>query len=127
MKMPLTIRTEQMALLQGHIDRRFAAHMAQDIRQHRIGGSDHISDTALDQLIEVGIARARRYGFTSKYSIAMFVHFMLIIGADFDEYPPVRLGLQDQRYPPNDRIDRLLAAMTPLQWDRARQRCASTL
>jgi hypothetical protein len=94
----------------GHLRERHAADIA------------GLSDARLRARVERGIDRARGHGLTWEYSLFVFVGLMFTVGPDFDQYPPIRACLEDPAYPPDERVDTMLAAITPQQWHGAHLR-----
>jgi hypothetical protein len=67
----------------------------------------------------VAIARAVRYDLTWDTSITAFVAIMFAVAPNFDEQPAIRAVMNDERVPPNLRIDALWDRTTDDDWEEA--------
>ena len=83
----LTIRKEQMAVLEAHLARRFHAFLRQHVRRDLEIAEKSLSDSDLGELIKTAITRASAYEVTAERAVAMFLDLMLIKGRDFDRDP----------------------------------------
>ena len=83
----LTIRKEQMAVLEAHLDGRFRVSLRQHLRAEFATETTGKTDTELGQLIQLAIERARGYEVTTERDIALFAGMMIMKGRDFDRDP----------------------------------------
>ncbi len=83
----LTIRKEQMAVFEAHLERRFRASLHQHVRKDLEAEAKPLSDVELDRLVTLAIERGRTYGVTSERDVGLFLDLMLLKGRDFDRDP----------------------------------------
>jgi hypothetical protein len=124
MEKRFTIRDEQMQALQRAQEEAFVRSVSDGLRNYHLDLVETIPEEQLLAMVARGIDRARRYGIRQKFGLAMFVELMLLVGEDFDEYPPIRAILLQPDIDPDDKMDRIIDTMTEPQWQGARRRSA---
>ena len=77
----------------------------------------HLNDQDLQDLVEVGVARARRYDLSLETSIATFVSLMFEFGPNFDEQPTIAELLKESGVPADERIDLVVDYASEQDWD----------
>lgn len=118
----LIIRSEQMKIFRDKDEQEFIDTVMNDLQANYPEEIEGIQPETLRQMVQNGIIRAQQYGLTKKYSIALFIELMFLIGPNFDEYPPVSFVLRDCRLEPNARMDKLVDSITEHQWQGAIRR-----
>ena len=72
------------------------------------------------RFVQLGIARAVKYGIDSQYALELFLQWMAESGEDFPEQPEfssVRDMLSDEALPPNARLELAWQMRDRPQWD----------
>ena len=80
-----------------------------------------LPDAKLDELVRVGIGRARHHGLTFESSISAFTAVMFETAPNFDKHNLTKLCLEDKDVKPNDRLDEILNVLTDKHWDKIRE------
>ncbi len=70
----------------------------------------------LQQGVEDGIVKAKKYGMTWQSSLLTFVTLMFEVGPKFDQHPIISRILTDPRFPPNERTKRLFQHLNESDW-----------
>jgi hypothetical protein len=103
------------ALADDAFERRLTAHVFR-----HFGPKQELNSYGKIRLaVRRGIAKARSYGLLSESTVAAFVFLLFAVGQNFDAHPLAHLILTDTGIPPNMRIDGLVSAMTPNDWEAA--------
>jgi hypothetical protein len=130
--MRLTVRKEQMDVMQAvadaNFERRIAAHLRESyptsiVRLPHDGGEFAVSDLgqdSLDRLVRAGVAKARHYEMHLQSSIAAFVTLMFDVAPNFDDHRLCEVLLGDEEKIPDERIDDVLTVLTDKNWDSIR-------
>jgi len=71
-------------------------------------------------MVRVGIARARSYDLTWRYSISMFVSLMFMFAPNFDEHPVINERLTNPIAERNELIDSVADSTTSKEWEETR-------
>ena len=76
---------------------------------------------ALEHLVRVAIAKARRYEVTRQSSIAAFAAMMFDVAPNFDRYRLCEVLLGDEEKSPDERVDEIANVLTEKNWDSIRR------
>ncbi|MEO8649390.1 MAG: hypothetical protein ABI539_09515 [Acidobacteriota bacterium] len=76
-------------------------------------------DPQLNEMLKVGIARAKSHGLTAAEDIAGFVAIMFEVAPRFDEVAEIRAVLEDERFPPDLRFEQLFQRLSDEPWIEA--------
>ena len=129
--MRLTVRREQMDVMQAVAEANFERQLARHLRESYAdsivklpdGGefpvSDLLEDT-LGNLIRAGISKARLYEMTLQSSISSFVALMFAVAPNFDESRLCGVLLGDEEKAPDARIEDVLTVLTEKNWESVR-------
>ena len=129
--MRLTVRHEQMDVMQAVAEANFERQLARHLRESYSGSvvklpdggeftvGDLLEDTLI-QLIRVAIAKARRYEMTLQSSIASFVALMFDVAPNFDEHRLCEVLFGDEEKPPDSRMEDILTVLTEKNWEAIR-------
>lgn len=115
----LKIGKHQMKVIDQSVEEAYARDMARYLREEHAGDVAGLSDQALRRRVDVAIARATKYGLTWDESITAFVAIMFAVAPNFDEQPAIRAVMNDERVPPNLRIDALWPRTSDEDWEEA--------
>jgi len=83
----LLIRAAQLEALKADAVRRFIDELAADVSANSPVPAGALGSEATRGLVREGVARAARYGITSRRGVGDFVRMMLSFGRDFDASP----------------------------------------
>jgi len=86
----LTIRREQMTLLEAYMAKRFRESVFQHVRQALADETKDMPDQQVVHLIDQGIQRGRDYGLSSERDLISFVDLMFAISPTFENTPDMR-------------------------------------
>jgi hypothetical protein len=103
----LTIRKEQMAVLQQAMETRFEKWLAGQIRAGYPQETKELDDNVMQERIRHGIARIEGYGIRDEESVAGYVELTFKIGSDFEDRPDMswaRRILDDPAIAANEKI-----------------------
>ncbi len=117
----MLIRNEQFALLGAERIDAAAISLAETLREANPDMAAGIEDDDFTRRVAAGLQRAAGLGLKETDTIMRFVAAWLTIGPGFDDYPLFRDAFAGEG-PPDDRIDRAFAALTPRQWANAARR-----
>ncbi len=101
----MKLKDEQIESLQSQRDAEFIAGVARDLRANLAAETARFSDAELERIVRRGIARARAWGLTLRYALALFVEMMFILSPGFDRHPSVRAALSRRDGHDAERID----------------------
>jgi len=129
--MRLTVRREQMDVMQAVTEANFERQLARHLRESYSasvvklpdGGEFTVGDLleeTLIQLIRSAIAKARRYEMTLQSSIASFASLMFDVAPNFDEHRLCEVLFGDEEKPPDARMDDILTVLTEKNWEAIR-------
>ncbi len=129
--MRLSIRAEQKAVVEAvaeeNFARRLATHLLDEYAQAVITLPDGEKFTVatlpaetLNELVQVGIARARGYGKTFESAISAFTAVMFEVSPNFDTHRLCQVLFNDEEVEPNRRIDEVLNVLTEKNWESIR-------
>jgi hypothetical protein len=129
--MRLSIRAEQMSVIQAVAEenfvRRIADHLLTQYPKAEVrlpddkkSAVDELEEETLHSLVRTGIARARGYGLSFESSIAAFTAVMFEVAPNFDTHRLSQVLLNDEEVDPNHRLDELLNVLTEKNWESIR-------
>lgn len=81
----LTIRKQQMAVMEAHMRRRFQTDLLKRLRRDLRDETSATDDDQLLELIENGVLRAQRYGITIERDVSLYVVLMVLYSPHFEE------------------------------------------
>lgn len=122
----------QIAALEAQREQSFRKSVAKSLQARWIGNADLMAPASLDAAVASAIARGKSYGLRQKFSLAMFIELMFLVGRDFDLYPPVHhlltagvFGLHGSgNADADERFAHMLETISSKHWENARRRCA---
>jgi hypothetical protein len=116
----LVIRQEQIdALIKGS-DEEFVEFLVGHVRAEFPEKAAERDDETLRAMVKGGIERAESHGFTTAEDITAFISIMFEIAPNFDEQTQIKAVLDDEKFPPEDRIERLWSPLvTDENWEEA--------
>ena len=116
----LVIRQEQIdALIKGS-DEEFVEFLVGHVREEFPEKTAERDDETLRTMVKGGIKRAESHGFTSAEDITAFISIMFEIAPNFDEQAQIKAVLDDTKFPPEERIERLWSPLvTDENWEEA--------
>jgi non-ribosomal peptide synthetase component F len=127
----LQIRSEQMKAFQPVADANFVKRLVAQLRDEhaetavvlsdRASTVEKLPDEVLRELVAAGIARARTYGLSHESALAAFVAIMFEAAPNFDRHPLIQRLLNDEKTPPDARIDLLLEEATEENWQAVKK------
>jgi len=107
----LIIRKEQEDALTAASEREFVRRMVPHLRETFPLRTHGMNDESIRQLVQGGISRARQRGYTLELSVCLYLHIVLLLGAEFDgdkAEPWVRKVRDDQSLKdPHSRLEYL--------------------
>lgn len=130
--MRLTIRQDQMAVMQAVAETNFERQIAAQLRGSYAdsvvklpdNGGEHIvsalSDDDLERWVRAGIAKARDYELQIRSSIAAFVVLMFDVAPNFDGHRLCEVLLGDEDRTPDERVDDVLTVLSEKNWNAIR-------
>lgn len=80
----LVVRKEQMQVFEEYSQKAFEREMAEHVKEIFPKHSAAIGDDNLTKVVELGIARAEKYGLTQRGPVRFYIEMMCIFGCDFD-------------------------------------------
>ena len=83
----LTIRKQQMAVLEARLARQFRIGLRRHVREELEAEAKDITDSELDQMIQQAVERGRSYEVTAERDVSLFLDLMILKGRDFDRDP----------------------------------------
>ncbi|MCP3143248.1 hypothetical protein [Pyxidicoccus xibeiensis] len=111
----LTIRHEQLALLQQPLLERFVEDAATRLRRCWPRSTARLGDDVLKARIRRSIQTARGHGFEDQRNVLRYLNLSFALGEDFTTsgtYPWVSPLVRQQGLSPTERMDRLVARAT---------------
>jgi hypothetical protein len=115
----LKIGKHQMKVIDDSVEEAYARDMVRYLREEHAEDVERYSDEDLRRRVDVAIARAVKYELTWDESITAFVAIMFAVAPNFDEQPAIRAVMNDERVPPNLRIDALWDRTSDEDWEDA--------
>lgn len=118
----LIIRKEQMEAFEPQAEAAFVDRVVMHLREEHAEAVGRLPDDVLQEMINNGLARGRKYGLSWESSLTAFVALMFEIAPNFDEHPRIQQVLRDESVPPDSRIDMLLERISDQDWEEAERR-----
>ena len=129
--MRLNVRREQMdvmaAVAEANFERAIIAHLRANYGESSVklpeGGEFLLLDLAeetLEELVRVGISKARGYELSRQSSIAGFVAMMFSGSPNFDRNRLCEVMLSDEEKSPDDRSDEIPHVLSEKNWEAIR-------
>jgi hypothetical protein len=112
---------EQIAALEAQYERRMVDRIVQHIAVEHDDIVAGFPEPLLREMVENGIARARRHGLTWESNLTAFVALMFTVAPNFDEQPAIQRVMSNERLPADERFG-LLARLRGRHWRDARSR-----
>ena len=116
------------AVAQENFVRRIVAHLLAEYPKAVVTLSDdekmavdELPEETLNDLVRVGIERARSHNLSFESAIAAFTAVMFEISPNFDEHRLCQVLLNDEDVEPNERLDELLNVLTKKNWESIRE------
>ena len=78
-------------------------------------------DKKLEEIVKIGIKRARSHDLERSEDVAAFVALMFEIAPNFDEQEEIKTILADTNYTPTERINQLWKRSSDEAWEEAEQ------
>lgn len=116
----LTITEQQMndAYL-GQDDVQLIAEIVSHLRESHAFRVDALTDDVLNDMVEVGIARARGHGFALAETLAQFVVLMFVVAPNFDTQSEIAAVLCDSTRAIESRLDAACNEVSASAWNAA--------
>ena len=86
----LTIRREQMLVLETRMAKRFRARVRVHLRRELAKETEKVPDADLLRRIDEAILRGRKYGVTTERDVMLFVDLTFILSQNFEDAPDMR-------------------------------------
>jgi hypothetical protein len=116
----LVIRQKQIDALIKGTDEEFVEFLTGHVREEFPEKTAERDEETLRRMVEGGIRRAESHGFTTAEDITGFISIMFEIAPNFDEQPQIKAVLDDDKFAPEDRIERLWSPLvTDEAWEEA--------
>ncbi len=115
----LKIRQQQIHTFEDLFRRRLAASVVSDLAAtapHTIAGLDAAE---LERRVDTALLKAEKYGLTAPEDVEVFVKLSLVVGPNFDDYPPFQEHLS--YYDSQSRVLALVSGARPGDWTSAAQ------
>lgn len=130
--MRLSIRAEQMvvieAVAQENFVQRTVVHLLEEYPKAVVRLPDdekftveELPEETLEELVRVGIERARSHNLTFESAIAAFTAVMFEVSPNFDGHRLCQVLLNDEDVEPNNRLDELLNVLTEKNWESIKE------
>lgn len=130
--MRLTVRDEQIAVLEELAFERFVRKIASELNSNyaedpvRLPSGETMTVSALppdklESLIKVGIGKAKRYEMKAESAIAAFVFVMFDVSPNFDRHRLSQVLLNDEDTVPDQRMTELLGVLSDDNWESIRK------
>lgn len=130
--MRLTVRDEQIAVLEELAFERFVRKIAAELNANyaddavKLPSGESMTVSALppdklESLIKVGIGKAKRYEMKAESAIAGFVFVMFDVSPNFDRHRLSQVLLNDEDTAPDQRMTELLGVLSDDNWESIRK------
>ncbi len=130
--MRLTVKAEQIAILETLAQERFVAKIASELVRNYSSATvslpsgetmtvAELPEDKLHALIKVGIEKAKRYEMRAESAIAGFVLVMFDVSPSFDRHRLSQVLLNDEDTVPDQRMNELLGVLSDDNWDSIRK------
>ena len=116
----LVIRQEQLDTLIKGSDEEFIEFLVAHVREEFPEKTAERDDETLRAMVEAGVARAESHGLTTAEDTTSFISIMFEVAPNFDEQPQIKAVLDDGRFAPEERIEKLWSPLvTDENWEEA--------
>ena len=116
----LVIRQEQIDTLIKGSDEEFVEFLVGHVKEEHPDLTSKYDDQTLRVMVRGGIRRAESHGLTTAEDTTAFISIMFEIAPNFDEQTQIKTVLDDDKFPPEDRIERLWSPIVSDEdWDEA--------
>jgi hypothetical protein len=116
----LVIRQEQIDTLIKGTDEEFVEFLVGHVKEEFPEKAAERDDETLREMVKGGIRRAESHGLTSAEDTTSFISIMFEVAPNFDEQPAIKAVLDDEKFPPEARIERLWSPLvTDENWEEA--------
>jgi transcription elongation factor Elf1 len=82
---------------------------------------EELPRNVLQEMVVVGVTRARSYGMEWESTLCSFVVLMFVAAPNFDEHPLIRRVLKDESVPPDSRVNMLWRRVSDETWEAAEE------
>ncbi len=103
----LVIRQEQIDTLIMGSDDEFTEFLVDHVKEEHPDLSEKYDDDTLREMVKHGINRAKSHQLSTAEDLTAFISIMFEIAPNFDEQPQIRAVLDDKKFPPESRIERM--------------------
>lgn len=127
----MLIRKEQMSVFQKLAEVEFARRLSAHLREKhpetvvRLPDKEAtvsaLTDEELNELVNISIKRAQKFGISYESTIAAFTAMMFDAAPNFSEHERAGPILKDKNVEPNSRIDKLLEQLTAEDWKKIKR------
>jgi hypothetical protein len=116
----LVIRQEQIdTLIMGNEDE-FTEFLVNHVKEEHPDLEENYDDETLRKMVKHGINRAKSHQLSTAEDLTAFISIMFEIAPNFDEQPKIKAVLDDKKFPPESRIERLWTdAVSEEAWQEA--------
>ncbi len=80
----MVIRHEQMQTLSAAVEQNFQQQLVDEMREFAPWHAEVLGDSGLLRCVQFAIQRSRKYGFTNRGPIRLYLQMIFLLGADFD-------------------------------------------
>ena len=118
----LDLRAEQLTQAADKISRDLIKIIYWHLRNHHAKAVQYLERGALEERVQIGLARAKRYKLISVADLAGFVALMFELAPNFDEHPSFKQALSQAEIPADARMRYLSKMITQRDWREAQDR-----
>jgi hypothetical protein len=116
----LVIRQQQIDTLIKGSDEEFIEFLVAHVKEEQPDLVTEYDDETLRVMVKGGIRRAESHDLTTAEDITAFISIMFEISPNFDEQPQIKAVLNDDKFEPEARIERLWSSVvTEDDWEEA--------
>lgn len=115
----ITIRNEQMHVLQQTAAAAFQRRAAQYLNEQHPEQTSTLTEEVLDGMVGHGMTLAQSYGFKWQSSMIAFLELMLLMAPNFDRVPAIANRLRDRSGDEGERMVRITQDTTFSEWQQA--------
>jgi len=117
----LIIRQEQINRLVMGSEKEFVEHLVGRVKDEHPAIESERDDKTLRKMVENGIERAKSHDLANAEDLTDFVLLMFDVAPNFDEQIQIKAVLDDERIPPDERIERARSPLVPAAaWEEAK-------
>ncbi len=115
----LIIREQQIQHFIAENEANLIKLIVQIVREANAERVADYDDQMLEEMVKIGIERAKRNGLQNAEDISAFVAVMFEIAPNFDEQEQIKIVLADTNFPPAERFFQLFERVSDEDWKRA--------